>query len=145
MNFFKRLFSKKAAPSDEIVVHMLFNISEVRFKEEYMEALFSIVGQETTLKNNDQFSLEFGTPSTIHIVSFTGNNLYVLMEPENDGWTATKVYLDRFTSDKGPNAAYKDMTFLFNIPNSFYGQKPLVDHGIEYQWAKYARVYVAGD
>lgn len=122
---------------------MLFNLSEIRFKEQYMNALFSVVGQEIAIKENDQFSLEFGTPTAIHILALNKADLHVLMEPENDGWTATRVYLDRVISDKGSNAAYNDMTFLFNIPNSFYGQKPFVADGIEYRWAKYARVYAA--
>lgn len=143
MNFLKKLFSKMTAPSDEVVVHMLLNISEIRFKEQYMDALFSVVGQEITLKDDDQFSLEFGTPTAIHILSLNTDVLHVLMEPENDGWTATKVYIDRVTSDKGSNTAYNDMTLLFNIPNSMYGQKTYVEDGIEYRWTKYAKVYAA--
>lgn len=110
-----------------------------------MYALFSVVEQETAIKDNDRFSLEFGSPAAIHILSLNTDVLHVLMEPENDGWTATKVYLDRVVRDKESNTAYNDMTFLFNIPNSLYGQQPFVVDGVEYRWAKYAKVYAAKD
>ncbi len=138
MNFFKKLFNKK--PDFSVTVRMPFDINKVRYKEKYMAAIIDVIRQNDELdsfKIDDSFELEFGDTKAIHIIYFGAGDLNILMEPENDGWTATAVHITRMDGwrEKLEEEGYK---FLFNIPNVIYGEKDIPEENIV--WSKKAAV-----
>jgi len=121
---------------------MPFDISKVKFHEKYINAVWECIKREGELNSlyiDNEFFLEFGDSSAIHIVYLGVCDLCILMEPENDGWTATRVCVDR---TEGNESIYSDMTFLFTIPNTMADDPAVFNQDKELcRWMERAKVY----
>ncbi len=139
MRFLKKLFSKRKEPIAEVNLKMPFNFKKVRLREKYLVALLAVIEEEFELDNsqiNEEFYLEFGDHSGIHILYFSIGDLYILMEPENDNWKSSKAYVARMVGDK-ERFEENGFKFLFRIANSCYGEP----NDIDLEWSEYAYVY----
>lgn len=140
MNFLKKLFRKKAV--NNFVITLPFK--DMRFPDVYLKNILKIMGDAGDLdylEIDGNFSLEFCDKNTTHILYHGYTDTAILFEPESNGWTVTRVYLDRITSDQDSNIAFKNMEFLFKIPNILFGMKPFTDEGVDYWYPEFAAVY----
>lgn len=143
MNFIKKLF-KKQQDHELFNIQFPFEISVIKYHEVYLSKLLNILENEGDieyLRTEGRFDLIFGTKDTTHIIYYLYSDVLIMFEPEKDGWTATRVYIDYTENQNKTNLAYKNMTFLFKIPNILFGEKPYIDDDVNYTYPQYASVY----
>ena len=117
MNLLKKLFAKKTEKTG-VELEVLFNPLKIKHPEKYWSAFFKVFNAEATPSNGDQIEILFGSTDTTHIVYYCYEDVYVLMQPENDGWTATSVWAAGFEG-ADEIAAKTNTPFLFKFKNPF--------------------------
>ncbi len=137
MNLLKKLFAKK--PEKKwLQIAMPFNIKAIQHRESYFNELFSVLNKEATVSNGDEFELLFGSTETTHIIYYCYEDVSILMQPENNGWTATSVWSAGM--DGSEKIAEKtNMPFLFKFKNPYFGDKQYFDD--DFRWSEYMKVY----
>lgn len=115
MNILKKLFPKKPGMENlQDDIHLPVSIT--KNTEAYIKALMEEVlkeeGFESLKQYGDHVYLDWGDGNSSHILYFGVLDLPILMEPENNGWKATRVHIDRLEKVGEPTALYKNMTFL---------------------------------
>ena len=139
---FARLFGGASAPTS---ARIPFKPNEIQYREKYILAVARIVADEESLemlRDGKFIFLEFGGPSSVHILYFGLCDLSILMTPESDGWSAQQVYVDR-----GENMWMGEgMEFLFQYLNPLANDPPVIDNGqVLVTWGEYAKVYAHVD
>ena len=139
MGFFKNVFGKRLPPPK-----LPFDQRKMKDGMKHFLAIMDLITKEDELSSlpiDNEFSLEFGDPSSIHILCFGICDLYMLMQPENDGWSAERVFLSRCAVSK-QRLNESGMTFLLKCPNTMYGyQSVYMDDDAPIIWDKDAYVY----
>lgn len=146
-NIIKRFFSKNPKlESDKSDISLPVKIT--KNQEAYIKALLDAVLEEESMqtfkKHGNHVDLEFGDSDTSHILYFGILDLPILMEPNTNGWTAKRVYIDRIEGDNEVNA-FSEMEFLFQYPNPMRNEKPFNQDGISFSWRQFAKVYIPKD
>ena len=112
-------------------------------QEEYvrslMLAVLEVEDMERFKKYGEEVSIMFGDGNTSHILYFSTLDLSVLMEPDENGWVATHVYMD-IIEGKNDKNNYSELEFLFQFPNINEGIA-FVDENREYHWLEFAKIY----
>ncbi len=142
MNFLKKLFKRKQKDVESYVVILPFNT--IRFHEVYLKNILRIMvdeGEQDYLTEGCPFYLVFGDETVTHIIYHGYTDIYMLMEPERDGWTATRVYLDVAQSSKDSGHEFDHMDFRLKIPNPCAGMSDFTDDGVDYWHPEFAAVY----
>ena len=139
MVFFKDVFRKRLPPPQ-----LPFDHRKIKDTSKHFKAVMDLITKEDELSSlpiDNQLSLEFGDPSSIHILCFGICDLHMLMQPENDGWSAERVFLSRCAVSK-QRLKESGMTFLFKFPSTTYGEDPIFMDGHDpIIWDKDAYVY----
>lgn len=114
MGLFKNLFNRG---KQGLFLQLPFDIKGVKHSDKYVNAFnLATTGRvdDYSVSLDNEVILEFGSEKAVHILYYGICDLSILMQPNNDGWTATEVYISRFESD---NDLHKDRELLFLIPN----------------------------
>lgn len=140
MNFLKKLFRKKAV--DHFVIMLPFK--PMRFRDTYLKNIIRIManeGDQDYLTEDCPFYLIFGDETVTHIIYHGYTDIYILMEPEKDGWTATRVYVDITQSSAETGHEFDDLEFRLKIPNPCFGMPSFTDEGVDFWYPEFAAVY----
>lgn len=131
-----------------------FDTSTVKNFKSYVEKMLNVfeeVGELDVLALYEESTvieciIDFGSPSSIHILHFFMSDLAVLMTPENNGWTTQRVYLGSFEGYE-KIAEKHNLELLFTYPNPEYGviHKPYEFEGETHQLVETEKVYVYAD
>ena len=147
MAFFKNILGTETT-SPKLPFHPLpklpFHRREIRHGRKHLAAIMALIQQQDqlgipTIRNG--FSLEFGTPSSTHILCSDTCGLFILMTPETDGWNAEQVFLSRSSLSR-KRIKEPEMRSLFKFPNHMYGDETVYMHnGAAIIWEEYVHVY----
>lgn len=134
---FKKKLSKKKRQREITNFIMPFKPSELKFPEAYVEVLLGVIKRENPINEMDEFLLEFGTPSTMHIMCYRPGPLYVQMEPQKNGWSGNLIWVGDYEG-AAEDAEDDQMVFQFKFPTPNYVKTPEPNR---YSKAEYTRVY----
>lgn len=113
----------------------------------YAKALFQIIekgGCLEDLEKENEVELMWGDQTCTHLMYYGYADVYILMEPDKNGWQARRVYATS-TDQQAELCQRNGHQFLFKIPGLLF--EPLDDlfESVvgKIDWSDWTRVYLA--
>lgn len=128
-----------------LAVELSLKTVELKNPEAYASAITGVLKDEDKLGSLDideTFYLEYGEISSSHILYHGVGDLYLLANPDEEGWKAKRVHIANSEDMRETLEGKAGMTLLFKYPNPHRDANSSPDSGESWlEWSEHSYVY----